>query len=84
MILPGIPSRRRGGGTRAVAGCRLAAWDGFRLVVVRPVVEAGSKPGAACFAASRLGVVVHGGRPQVGVLQVVRRPVREKLAIRFC
>ncbi len=65
-----------------MAGRRLAAWDDFRLVVIRPVVEAGSKPGAACFAASRLGVVVHGGRPQVGVLQVVRRPVGEKLAIR--
>ena len=38
---------------------RLAAWDDFRLVVIRPVVEADSKPGAACLAAglaaSRLG-----------------------------
>ena len=65
-----------------MAGRRLAAWDDFRLVVIRPVVEAGSKPGAACFAASRLGAVVHGGRPQVGVLQVMLRPVGEKSAIR--
>ena len=34
-----------------MAGRRLAAWDDFRLVVIRPVVEADSKPGAACFAA---------------------------------
>ena len=61
---------------------RLAAWDDFRLVVIRPVVETGSKPGAACFAATRLGVVIHGGRPQVGVLQVVLRPVGEESALR--
>ena len=69
-----------------MAGCRLVAWDDFRLVVIWPVVETGSKPGAACFAAdfaaTRLGVVIHGGRPQVGVLQVMLRPVGEKLAIR--
>ena len=69
-----------------MAGRRLAAWDDFRLVVIRPVVEAGSKPGAACFAAglatARLGVVVHGGRPQVGVLQVMLRPVGEESALR--
>ena len=35
-----------------MAGRRLAARDDFRLIVIRPVVEAGSKPGAACFAAS--------------------------------
>ena len=61
---------------------RLAAWDDFRLVVIRPVVKAGSKPGGACVTASCLGVVVHGGRPHVGVLQVMLRPVREKSAIR--
>ena len=69
-----------------MVGCRLVAWDDFRLVVIWPVVEAGSKPGAACFAAgfaaSRFGVVVHGGRPQVGVLQLMLRPVGEKSAIR--
>ena len=65
-----------------MAGRRLAAWDDFRLVVIPPVVEADSKPGAACVAASRLGVVVHGGRPQVGVLQIMLRPVGEKSAIR--
>ena len=67
---------------------RLAAWDDFRLVVIRPVVEADSKPGAACLAAglatARLGVVIHGGRPQVGVFQVVLRPVRDESAFRVC
>ena len=65
---------------------RLAARDDFRLVVIRLVVEADSKPGAACLGAglatTRLGVVIHGGRPQVGVLQVMLRPVGEKSAIR--
>ena len=65
---------------------RLAAWNDFRLIVVRPVVEADSKPGAACLAAglatARLGVVVHGGRPQVGVLQIVLRPVGDESALR--
>ena len=70
-----------------MAGCRLAAWDDFRHVVVWPVVEAGSKPGAACltagFAATRLGVILHGGRPQVVVLQVMLRPVGEESALRL-
>ena len=65
---------------------RLAAWDDFSLVIVRPVVKADSKPGAACFAAglatTRLGVVVHSGRPQVGLLQIVLRPVRDESAFR--
>ena len=69
-----------------MAGHRLAAWDDFRLVVIRLVVEAGSKPGAACLAAglatARLGVVVHSGHHQVGVLQTVLRPVRDELALR--
>ena len=65
-----------------MAGRQLAAWDNFRLVVIRPVVEAGSKPGAACFAASFLGVIVHSGRPQVGVLQIVLRPVGDESALR--
>ena len=86
MLLPAAPSRRRGGGTRAVARRRLAARDDFSLVIIWPVVEADSKPGAACFAAgfasSRLCVVVHGGRPQVVVLQVMLCPVGEKSAIR--
>ena len=69
-----------------MVGRWLAACDNFCLVVIRPVVEAGSKHGAACFAAgfaaSRLGVVVHGGRPQVVVLQVMLRPVGKKSVIR--
>ena len=86
MLLPAAPSRRRSGGTRAVARRRLTAWDDFSLIVVRPVVEADSKPGAACFAAglatTRLGVVVHSGRPQLGVLQIVLRPVGDESALR--
>ena len=66
---------------------RLAAWDDFRLVIVWPVVKADSKPGAACLAAglatARLGVVIHGGHPQVGVLQVVLRPVGDESALRL-
>ena len=50
-LLPAAPSRRRSGGTRAMARRRLAAWDDFRLVVIRPIVEAGSKTGAAHLAA---------------------------------
>ena len=65
---------------------QLTAWDDFSLVVVRPVVEADSKPGAACLAAglatARLGVVIHGSRPQVGVLQIVLRPVGDESALR--
>ena len=68
-----------------MVGRRLVARDNFCLIIIRPVVEAGSKPGAACFAArfaaSPLGVVVHSGRPQVGVVQVMRHPVGEKLAL---
>ena len=66
---------------------RLAARDDFSLVIVRPVVEADSKPGAACLtaglAAARLGVVIHGGRPQVRVLQVVLHPVGDESALRL-
>ena len=70
-----------------MAGRRLAAWDDFRLVVIRPFVEAGSEPGAACFAAgfaaTRLGVFIHGGRPQVVVFQVMLRLVGEESALRL-
>ena len=65
-----------------MASRRLAVWDDFCLIVIRPVVETGSKPRAACFAASCLGVIVNSGHPQVGVLQVMLRPVGEKLALR--
>ena len=85
-LLPAAPSRRCSGGTRAAARRRLTARDDFGLVIVRPVVEADSKPGAACFAAglatARLGVVVHSGRPQVGVLQIMLRPVGDESALR--
>ena len=65
---------------------RLAAWDDFSLVIVRPVVEADSKPGAACLAAglatSRLDVIVHTDRPQVGVIQIMFGPVGDETALR--
>ena len=65
---------------------RLAARGDFGLIVVRPVVEGDSEPGAACFAAglaaTRLDVVVHAGRPQVGVLQIVFRPVGDESTLR--
>ena len=58
----------------------------FGIFVIRPIVEADSMPGAACFAAglatARLGVVVHSGRPQVGVLQIVLHPVGDESALR--
>ena len=66
-------------------GRRLAAWDDCRLVVIRPVIEADSKPGAACLAgglaATRLGVVMHGGRSQVRIVGVIHRAVGEELAL---
>ena len=70
-----------------MGGRRLEVWDDFCLVVIRPVVEAGSQPEAACFAtgfaATRLGVFIHGGRPQVMVFQVMLRPVGEESALRL-
>ena len=67
-------------------GRRLAARDGFGLIVVWPVIKGGAEPGAACLAAglatSRLDVVVHTGRPQVGVLQIVFGPVGDESALR--
>ena len=71
---------------RSPSRCRLAARDGFGFILVRPVVKGSSEPGAACFAASlattRLDVVVHSGRPQVGVLQIVLRPVGDESTLR--
>ena len=80
------PSRRCSGGTRAASRRRLAARGDFGLIIVRPVVEGDSEPGAACFAAglatTRLDVVVHTGRRQVGVLQIVFGPVGDESALR--
>ena len=80
------PSRRCSGGTRAASRCRPAARGDFGLIVVRPVVEGDSEPGAACFAAglaaARLDVVVHTGRRQVGVLQIGFGPVVDESALR--
>ena len=85
-LLPSALSRRCGGGTRAASRCRLAVRDDFGLIVVRPVVKGNSEPGAACFtaglAATRLDVVVHAGRPQVGVLQIVFRPFGDESTLR--
>ena len=80
------PSRRCSGGTGAASRRRLAARGDFRLIVVRPVVKGDSEPGAACFAAglatTRLDVVLHTGRRQVGVLQIVFGPVGDESALR--
>ena len=85
-LLASTPSSLRAGGARAASGCRLAARNGFGFILVRPVVKGGSEPGAACFAASlastRLDVVVHMDRPQVGVLQVVFGPVGDEAVLR--
>ena len=85
-LLPSAPSRRCSGGTRATSRCRPAARDDFGLIIVRPVVEGSSEPGAACFAAglatARLDGVVHMDSPQVGVLQVVFGPVGNESTLR--
>ena len=87
-LLTSTPSRLRGRGARAASRCRLAARDGFGLIVVRPVVKGNSEPGAACFAAglatTRLDVIIHTGRPQVGVLQIVFGPVGDEAALHVC
>ena len=85
-LLASTPSRLRAGGACAASGCRLAARDGFGFILVRPVVEGSSEPGAACFAAGlatgRLDGVVHMDCPQVGVLQVVFGPVGDEATLR--
>ena len=65
-----------------MVGCRLAARNRFGLVIIWPVLESGGEPGAAGLTASPYGVVVYGGRPQVGVVQVVCRTVGSELAFR--
>ena len=54
----------------------------FSRIIVGPVLEAGSEPRAACFAASSLGVILQGRRSQVGVVDVALRSVGEELALR--
>ena len=65
-----------------MVGCQLAARNRFGLVIIRPVLEVGGEPGAACLTASPYGIVVQGGRPQVGVVKVVRLAVGGELALR--
>ena len=55
---------------------------GFFLIIIRPVLETGPKSRATCCAASSLGIVLQGRRPQVGVVHIALRPVGEKLAVR--
>ena len=63
-------------------GRRLAARNGIGLVIIGPVVKAGGEAGAACLAASPNGIIVQGGRPQAGVVKVVRLAVGGELALR--
>ena len=65
-------------------GHRLTARNDAGLVVIRLILEAGPEPGAACLAASPNGVVIQSGRPQVGIVQVVRRTVWDELALHPC
>jgi len=63
---------------------RLAVRGGFDLVVVRPVLEAGSGPRASCLVAFPHDGVFHGGRSQVRIVGVVHRAVGEELALYPC
>ena len=64
----------------------MPAGDAGRLgfVLVQPVIEGSGEPGAACFAAGRLGGILHMDRPQVGVLLVVFGPVGDEAALHVC
>ena len=59
----------------------LAVRGGFDLVVVRPVLEAGSRPRTSCLVAFPRDGVFHGGRSQVRIVGVVHRAVGEELAL---
>ena len=87
-FLASTPSRLRPGGARAASGCQLVARDGFDFILVRPVVEGSSEPGAACFAAGlatgRLDGILHMDRPQVGVFLVVLGPIGDEATLHVC
>ncbi len=81
-LLSATLGARRGRQAHArLAGSWLVA-RGDLLVIVRPVLETGPKSRATCCAASSLGVVLQGRRPQVGVIHVALRSVREEFAVR--
>ena len=84
MVLLCAASRGRPAGWAGALGVgrRLAARSWIGLVIIGPVVKAGGEAGAACLAAAPRGVVVQGGRPQVGVVKVVRHTVGGELAFR--
>ena len=60
---------------------RLAVRGGFDLVIVRPVLEAGPEPRAACLVAFPHDGIFHGGRSQVRIIGVVHHAVGEELAL---
>ena len=64
-----------------MSGGRLTGRDGFGFILVWPVVEGRGEPGTACFAAGRLGGILHMDRPQIGVLLVVLGPVGDEAAL---
>ena len=63
---------------------RLVVRGGINLVVVRLVLEAGSRPRASCLVAFPHDGVFHGGRSQVRIVGVVHRAVGEELAFYPC
>ena len=63
---------------------RLAGRDGFDLIVVRLVLEAGPEPHASCLVAFPHDGIFHGGRSQVRIIGVVHHAVGEELALYPC
>ena len=63
---------------------RLAVRDGFDLIIVRPVLEAGPKPRASGLVAFPHDGIFHGGHSQVRIIAIVHRAVREDLALYPC
>ena len=63
---------------------RLAVRNGFNLVIVCPILEAGPEPRAACLVAFPHDGIFHGGRSQVQIINVVHRAVGEELALYPC
>ena len=75
----GWPSR---GACAGVGGAPGRARFVLIFIVVGPCPHAAAFLGAACSAAAACCVVRQGGRPQVGVVHVAHRPVRQVVATR--
>ena len=63
-----------------MVGRRLATRGDFGFEIIRPVLEAGGEPCAPGLGVVPHDGVFHGGRPQVRVVDVVRRAVGGVLA----